>query len=931
MRKFLLLVFSIVFFAAQAQVTISGSITETGTGEALPGVIIVLKSDPRIGSISNANGLFTLNIPANISLPAVITFSFIGYEIEEYTVKAPGEKIQVKLRLKAVEVGTVDIARERLKAKQKLAPLTVENFDLKAIRETPAVSFYDGLGQLKGVDITAASIGFKVINTRGFNSTSPVRSLQVIDGVDNQAPGLNFSLGNFLGSSELDVQSVDIIQGASSAYYGPNAFNGVISMTTKSPFTTPGLNILFKAGERNLIETAIRYADKKKYKSGQDKFGYKLNLYYMKAHDWEATNYAPVDHSRSKADNAGGYDAVNRYGDEFTTALQDYSDSANYYRIIPGLGTFYRPGYMEKDIVDYNSHNFKSNLALHYKLKEGTEFIMASNFGTGTTVYQGENRLSLKDILFFQNRFEVRKENKWFFQAYATNENSGNSYDAVLTAMMMQQTSKPDDKWAQTYYSYWYATVAPRVQSLDGYPKYQWPNPFDYKTADSVLRANHDKLEGWHKEAAAEANKGNPTFGYIDYYQPGTKEFDSLFKAITTNNISFTPGHYGSHFYDRSALYHARAEYIFNTKFGEIKSGGNFRMYIPDSRGTIFSDTGNYRIRNKEFGIYSGIEKKLNSDKVKLNFTARLDKNQNFSYNFSPALSAVYAYSPERIFRISLSSAIRNPTLLDQYLYYNVGAAILKGNINGFNHLMTVGSFKDVLNHQDTNYAKYFNIDPVQPEKVKTAEIGFRGTLFNRVYIDAGYYISLYKDFIGYKIGVDALFDNNNHPIYYQAYRVAANTKDQVTTQGFAVNVNYYFKKYFILGSNYTWNRLNQYTETDSIIPAFNTPEHKFNISIAGRDFEGKWLGMNFKGWGFNFNYKWVKGFIFEGSPQFTGFVPGYDALDGQVNYTYSKWKTTFKLGASNMLNRKFFQVYGGPYTGRLIYISALYNFVYDK
>src|SRR5690625_6299341 len=97
------------------------------------------------------------------------------------------------------------------------------------IKQTPTVNFYDVMGALKDVDLTAASRGYKVINTRGFNSTSPVRSLQIIDGVDNQAPGLNFSLGNFLGASELDLQKVDVIVGASSAYYGPNAFNGVIS------------------------------------------------------------------------------------------------------------------------------------------------------------------------------------------------------------------------------------------------------------------------------------------------------------------------------------------------------------------------------------------------------------------------------------------------------------------------------------------------------------------------------------------------------------------------------------------------------------------------------------------------------------------------------------------------------------------------------
>src|SRR5690625_7232099 len=100
--------------------------------------------------------------------------------------------------------------------------------EILAMKQAPAVNFYDGMGALKDIDLTAASLGFKVINTRGFNSTSPVRSLQIIDGVDNQAPGLNFSLGNFLGASELDLQKVDVIVGASSAYYGPNAFNGEI-------------------------------------------------------------------------------------------------------------------------------------------------------------------------------------------------------------------------------------------------------------------------------------------------------------------------------------------------------------------------------------------------------------------------------------------------------------------------------------------------------------------------------------------------------------------------------------------------------------------------------------------------------------------------------------------------------------------------------
>ena len=125
----------------------------------------------------------------------------------------------VGLKPVSTQLSAAQVVGAKISEKQKQAPLTIEALDLVSMKEAPAPNFYEALGAMKGVDLTSASIGFKIINTRGFNSTSPVRSLQVIDGIDNQAPGLNFSLGNFLGASELDVQQVDIISGAVGALY----------------------------------------------------------------------------------------------------------------------------------------------------------------------------------------------------------------------------------------------------------------------------------------------------------------------------------------------------------------------------------------------------------------------------------------------------------------------------------------------------------------------------------------------------------------------------------------------------------------------------------------------------------------------------------------------------------------------------------------
>ena len=153
----------------------------------------------------------------------------------------------------------------------------------------------------------------------------------------------------------------------------------------------------------------------------------------------------------------------------------------------------------------------------------------------------------------------------------------------------------------------------------------------------------------------------------------------------------------------------------------------------------------------------------------------------------------------------------------------------------------------------------------------------------------------------------------------------AANAKDRVTTQGFSLGTSYYFGQNYVLGGNYSFNQLNSVSD-DPIIPAFNTPKHKYNISFSGRDLAVKFLGLKFPDFGFNINYKWIDGFIFEGSPQFTGGIPSYSMLDAQVNWQVNKINTTFKLGGSNLLNNLTFQTYGGPRIGRMVYLSLTYD-----
>lgn len=923
---------------AFSQSTLKGTIVDQADGEPLVGASIIVKGTDQ-GTITEWDGTYVLK--TTNAFPITLEVSYVGYATKD-VVAEDESNMRIELGTDAEMIETVEIKGRRIDEKRKESPLTVESLDLVAIKETPAANFYDGLGSLKDVDLTAASLGFKVINMRGFNSTSPVRSLQIIDGVDNQSPGLNFSLGNFLGASELDVNKVDVIIGASSAYYGPNAFNGVIKMTTKDPFYHKGLSASVKAAERNLLEFGFRWGDALKNKEGKDAFAYKINFFALTADDWEAENYEPVDDTPLSLSNPGGFDAVNIYGDEYNSG-NDFTEASLV--TFGGLGAFSRTGYREIDLVNYETKNIKANVAASYRLKpdmveQSPEIGFSSSYSTGTTVYQGDNRFSLRNIQFFQNKLEIKKRDKYFFRVYATHEDAGDSYDPYFTALALQDSAKTDLEWSQLYERFWRSDIKPRVDE-NGYPQVEqifvdtFPfviSTFDENAAIAWIANNQDSLRYWHQLAREAADGPGITESSLAYYEPGTTRFDQKFNEIVSKKR--TDG--GTLFFDKSALYHAQGEYIFTPTFvDKITVGSSARYYRPESEGTIFYDTAGVDITNFEFGLYTGFEKKVLDDKVRIQGTLRADKNENFDWLFSPAASILYKPATNNYLRMSFSSAIRNPTLADQYLNLNVGPAILSGNLTGVQNLITVESLRDYFDNFGIGSGQNFdagslalldsfNIDPVKPEKVQTIEFGYRTTLFNKLYVDAGYYYSTYRDFLGYNIGVDAEFDTSSgFPKRLQAYRYSANSTQKVTTQGFSIGMNFYFAKYFVFNGNYSFNKLNTQTD-DPIVPAFNTPEHKYNLGVAARD-----IALNNQiAFGFNINYKWVDGFVFEGSPQFTGFVPEYDLLDVQANWKFKKYNTTLKLGASNLLENKHIETYGGPEIGRLAYISLLYEFL---
>ncbi|MCS7074517.1 MAG: TonB-dependent receptor, partial [Bacteroidia bacterium] len=225
------------------------------------------------------------------------------------------------------------------------------------------------------------------------------------------------------------------------------------------------------------------------------------------------------------------------------------------------------------------------------------------------------------------------------------------------------------------------------------------------------------------------------------------------------------------------------------------------------------------------------------------------------------------------------------------------------------------------------NLLKKSNVAPLKPEQIQSFEVGYKGLIQNKLFIDVSYYYSRYIDFQAQvrvirpnsKIdGPDAnaaAFDIAQGR--YRVFQLYTNASDIVSSHGVSVGVNYVLPKGYTIGANYTYAELMLGNADPNIIPSFNTPKHKSNVTFSNRNV--------YKNIGFNVVWKWVDAFLWESSFG-DGMVPAYNLLDAQVSYKLPKLKTTFKLGASNLLNNRHIEAYGAPTVGGMYYFSILFD-----
>jgi len=918
--RFLLLLLGLIAASilpsfAQSGVTVAGRVTDAKTSEPLTGVNIYVKGKV-IGTNTDNRGQFGLT--TNTETPFTLVFSYVGFGSHEVNITGSRSDINVSLSEITALGQEVVVTASRVEENILKSPVSIEKMDLLAIRETPSASFYDGLQNLKQVDVVASSMGFKVINTRGFNGTNNPRMVQLIDGMDNQAPGLNFPAGNMVGLSDLDAQSVEIVPGAASALYGPNAFNGIISMTSKSPFEFQGLSAMAKVGVNHvnspdakaspLYDFQARYA-----KAFKNRFAFKVNLAYTKALDWHASsteNVDPLTYATLRNDlNNPAYNALNVYGDEAVTSLPIGAGGAPV-RVA-------RTGYFEKDLVDYNTFSLKGDVALHYRITEGVEAIYHYKYGQGTAVYQAANRYSLKEFVLQQHKVELRGAN-FFLRSYATLENSGKSYDSRFLALNLNRVWKSDAQWFREYGGA-YAGQVP-----------------------GIAAGNHSIARGF-----ADRNR----------FLPGTANFERAKDSIAAIPDFRT----GAQFNDQTKMYHTEGQYDFSKwtgKFADVQVGGNYRLYDLNSNGTIFSDTTGNDITIYEYGAYVQAIKNLMDERLKITGSLRYDKNENFKGRLTPRASAVWSLNENHHVRASFQTGFRNPATQDQFIFLNVGQAILVGGVPETSRglrlygpesnallLSSVQAFgakvaADVAGGTNSSRAVVenaglltpANVPYVKPEQVRSYEVGYRGlTADKKLLLDANYYFSTYNNFILNATVVQtpsnartnlqaAAFDIATSR--FQPYQLYSNATEEVSAQGASLGLTYSLPKGYTVGGNANWNKLalEDVSEPDQIA-AFNTPEWKFNLTAGNRNVYRN-LGFSVA-YRWSDDYNWQQSFI---SGINDAVVPSFSTLDAQVSLKMPYIKSILKMGGSNILNQRYRQIYGGPYVGAIYYVSLTFD-----
>lgn len=894
---------------AQTKIVITGTVTDESSGEPLPGATVLLKNTIT-GSITGADGKYSLEVAPEKE--RVIVVSYVGYETKELPVPASQSNFNVALRVNLVQAKEAVVTASRVSETILEAPVSIIKMNALDIKETPRENFYAGLANFKGIDIITGGLLYQTINTRGFNDLTNSRVIQLIDGIDNSAPGIGRPTSNLLGSTDIDLERVEVVPGTASALYGANAFNGLINMITKDPFTYPGLSVQLKAGMNHVDG---KYHDPAVYNDVQlryarlisKRFGFKITAGYIRGTDWIVADNSDLNPGVISGINNPGRNLNNVYGDEVAGPLPIGPNGS------PVVVS--RTGYDRTVLMDEISNSLKAGVSLYYKLKNGMQLSYALQYGRGAVSY---DVYALKNVWQISNKLELRGNN-FTARAYYTHDEGGDAYNALLGVIKMNNANPEtsDSAWFGNYYAA-YSGFIPTVAAGD------------------------------HNLARTFANSA--------MLVPGTEAFIQAWSRIKSIPI----GNGGAQFLDRSSRVHGEAQYDFSSmlKVVDVIAGGTFRQTMFNSNGTVLIDEPGKPINVNEFAGYLQAGKELLNKHLKVTGSVRYDGSDNFKGEFTPRAALVIKPDDKNFIRASYQSGFRIPDPLFQYQNIDLGYQRLIGFLPAVNTLypvhnlaFTAQSVTDFGNAAGAYIAangpasapqavelykgllKKEPWDFIQPEHVKTYEVGYQRLFSNALYVDVAYF---HNEYSGLHVAENIIKTNAGGPQNGDSltaagfailagnlslYQVGVNSLDKAASDGVEAGISIVLPRNYVLAANFTYTTSNVTRDKD--LPGFRTPRYKTNVSFSNRN--------AYKNFGFAVNWRWVDAIstwtnVAASAKSVDNNLPANSVVDLQLNYRVKKTGITFKLGGANIINNYYQDQATGPAVGGLYYISFLYE-----
>jgi outer membrane receptor protein involved in Fe transport len=932
-QTFLLIIILLISTLTYSQVEIKGKIQDNITQLPLAGVNIKLKHK-LVGTVSNPDGEFTFNTRENP--PFQLEISMVGYQMQTIDIASDIDNLKVNMVEEVYFGEEIIVSASRVPENILQSSVSVEKLDIREINATGAPNFYDALANIKGIDMNTHSLLFKLPNSRGFNGETNFRFNQLIDGIDNAPPGLSFAAGNINGLPQLDVESVELIMGASSALYGPGGMNGTMLITSKNPFEYPGLSASIQTAAMNIgseasdvtpmLDANIRYA-----KVFNNKFAVKVVASYLKAQDWAATdnrNRLDLDDTDLNHYTNPGYDGVNVYGDDVIVPvnLEDFGPQiadgvAQTQGYLPGSPEYdaevarvlslvpnqlvTRTGFKEADLHDYDTYNFRGRLSLNYRIKPDLELELQGGYTIGTSIYTAQTRYALNNFEAYNSKLELKNPD-FFIRAWAVKENAGNTYDVGGSAMQFNEAWKSSEDWYTDFIASWTSAFI-----------YPGGSPLDNSYQIARTAADNRSPNG---------NIQNPS--EVARPIPGTTEFEQLWQPIIDRPVSEG----GGLVIDHSSMYHIEGMYDFSKFFNKtsLQVGASNRIYKLDSDGSIFFDTPGNPITQNQFGAYGQLIQPFYRDRLKVTVSGRFDKNSSFNGQFTPRMSLVYALDKEKShnIRASTQTAFRFPATADQWLNLSLGQMDINGKQFNFRVIGGNEEVHEAYNITSENvYAlsgnnpfigvpenEPFQVPVFRPETVTALEIGYKGLYFDKVlFLDTYFFHNTYNSF-----HAKQALAQNPGTANENRYITTISAENPVVTYGWAVGADMMIPGGYLLKGNLMNNSIDLgENETSGFQSRFNTPAYKINISLVNYH-----VLQNI---GFSVSWRWQTSFNWESDFGKTT-IPSYNTIDAQVSVKLPQWSSVVKLGGSNLLNQYYASGFGNSAIGGLYYVSVTFD-----